>query len=484
MAKQSLKDKTVKGTFWSAADAFLGHGVTFLVGLVLARLLSPSEYGLIGICTIFTSLLTKIVDSGFSNAIIRKKKASDDDYSTMFVTNMLMSLALFFLLYISSPVIADFFQHGELISLLRVMGLVLIIQALSIVQNTRLVKKIDFKTRTKASFIAAVSSGTIGISMAYTGFGVWALVGQVLSNKLIYTICLWVLNKWVPSLRVNKDSFHYLWGFGWKMMLSGLLNNIWSELYQVVVGKCYSPETLGQYSRSKEYAHLFSSNFTAIIQRVTYPSLSLVQDDKKRMVDAYRRIIKTTMFVTAICMISMGAVAEPLIYCLIGSQWHQAATFLPFICISLSLYPLHAINLNMLQVLGRSDIFLYLEIIKKVVSIGPLCLGIFVDIYWMLVGSVVTGIFAFFLNTYYTGKKLNYSSWMQIKDIAPSYGIGLAIAISVYFIKFLPVSYWVVLPLQIILGGVVFFCVCRTTNNAEYFEIKNIVRQNINKLRR
>ncbi len=474
MAEESLRKKTIKGTFWSAADSFLGQGVTFLVGIVLARLLSPEEYGLIGIVTIFTTIMLAVVDGGFSQALIRKLNVTEDDYSTLFIVNMIMSVLMYALLFAGSPAIAGFFEKPQLVGLCRVMGLLLIFQALSIVQYTILSRNIDFKTKTKASVIAAVLSGVIGVSMACMGYGVWALVAQQLSKQLIFSICLWLLNKWWPKMKFSVESFKYMWGFGWKLLLSVLLNNIWNQLYQTVVGKFYSPATLGQYSRSKEYAMIFSSNLTSIVQRVSYPVLSQVQEDKTRMVGAYRRVIKTTMFVTAVIMISMGAVAEPLIYCLIGSQWYVAATFLPLICISMSLYPLHAINLNMLQVQNRTDIFLYLEIIKKVIAIGPICIGIFVDIYWMLIGTIVTGIIAFFLNSYYTGKKLNYTSWMQLKDIAPSYGIAFLIALSVYFFKYLPLSYWLILPIQIAVGTVVFFVTCEIIKIEEYLEVKNI----------
>ena len=484
MQDSSLRDKTVKGVGWSAADAFLGQGVTFLVGIILARLLSPSEYGLIGIVTIFTTILTGIVDSGFSNALIRKKETTQEDYNTMFFTNLVFSIILFILLYFCAPLISDFFKRQELTDLTRVTGLILIIQASSLVQNTILTKRIDFKTKTKASLISALLSGAIGISMAYAGYGVWSLVGQILSKQLFYSMCLWILNKWIPTFRFCRDSFQYMWGFGWKIMLSGLLNNIWNQLYQVVVGKVYSPATLGQYTRSKEYASIFSSNLTAIVQRVSYPVLSEVQEDPQRMVSAYRRVIKTTMFVTAVVMISMGAISGPLIYCLIGPQWHMAAAFLPLICVSMSLYPLHAINLNMLQVQGRSDIFLYLEILKKILAIAPICLGIFVDIYWMLVGTIITGIIAFFLNSYYTGKKLGYSSMMQLKDIAPSYVVAFIIALCVYFFKFLPVSNWIILPIQICVGVTVFFLICEMSKLEEYLEVKSIATQYLSKLRK
>ena len=474
MAEQSLKDKTVKGTFWSAADAFLGHGVTFIVGLVLARLLTPEEYGLVGIVMIFVIVLGGIVDAGFSQALIRKKDTTDGDYNTMFMVNMAVSIVLFILLYICAPTIADFFSRPELVNLTRVTGLVLIFQALSITQTTILTKQIDFKTKTKASVVSAVLSGVIGITMAYMGYGVWSLVGQRLSVSLIYTLCMWALMRWWPKLRFDKGSFSYMWGFGWKLMLSGILNNIWNQLYSLVVGKFYSPTSLGQYTRSEQYAGIFSMNLTTIIQRVSYPVLSEVQDDRERMVAGYRKIIKLTMFVTVILMISMAAVSEPLIYCLIGPQWHEAATYLPLICFSMSLYPLHAINLNMLQVQGRTDIFLYLEIIKKIIAIGPVVVGIFVDIYWMLIAGIVAGVISYFLNSYYSGKELGYSSWMQLKDVAPSYGISCAIICAVYFLKYLPLSYWIVLPLQIVVGFIVLITVCKVTRNKEYAELKGM----------
>ena len=483
MSQESLKSKTIKGTAWSAADAFLGQGVTFLVGIVLARMLSPDEYGLIGICLIFNTVLSGIVDSGFSNALIRKKNCTDVDYNTMFVTNLTISIVLYALLFVSSPLVSQFFNRYELTSLIRVTGLVLLANALSITQITILTKRIDFKTKTKASLVSAIASGIIGIAMAFMGFGVWVLVGQILSKQILYTICLWVLNKWWPSFTFSLKSFHYMWGFGWKLLVSGLLNNIWNQLYQVVVGKFYSPATLGQYTRGQEYASIFSSNLTSIIQRVSYPVLSEIQDDKHRMVEGYRRVIKMTMFVTAICMISLGAVAEPLIYCLIGPQWHEAATYLPLICISMSLYPLHSINLNMLQVLGRSDIFLYLEIFKKIIGILPICIGIFVDIYWMLIASILIGFVSLYLNSWYTGKALGFTFWKQLRDIAPSFGVAFTIALSVFFFKYLPISNWGILPMQIIVGVIVGIVTCRIINIEEYKEINTIIAKSLNRIR-
>lgn len=484
MAEESLKNKTVKGTFWSAADAFLGQGVTFLVGIVLANILSPSEYGLIGICTIFNVVLTGIVDSGFSTALIRKQGTTNEDYNTMFVTNMVISILLYGALFVCAPWISLFFERPELTDLLRVMGLILILQALSITQVTILTKRIDFKTKTKASIISAISSGIVGIAMAFAGLGVWALAGQQLSRQLIYTVCLWFFNRWWPSIKLSRTSFRYMWGFGWKMVLSGLLNNIWNQLYQVVVGKWYSPATLGQYTQSRDYANLFSSNFTLIIQRVTYPALSELQNEKERLVTAYRKTIKISMFITAVSMFSLGAVAEPLIFTLIGDKWAQAASFLPLICISMSLYPLHALNLNMLQVQGRSDVFLFIEIAKKITSIPPLLLGIFVGIFWMLIGTIIVGIINFFINSFYTGRKLDYSSWRQLKDVAPSYGVALLIALSVFFLKNLPLPSLLILIVQMLVGVGIFFFVCEFTKMEEYNEVKCIAKSFLMKIRR
>lgn len=475
MSRESLKSKTIKGVGWSAADALLGQGVTFIVGLVLARLLSPDEYGLIGICLIFTTVLNGIVDSGFSNALIRKKEVTDEDYNTMFTTNMAISIVLYVLLFISAPLVSNFFHRIELTALVRVTGLILFLNALSITQVTILTKNIDFKTKTKASLVSAIISGVIGIVMAFMGYGVWSLVAQQLSKQLLYTLCLWVLNKWWPKFTFYNDSFKYMWGFGWKLLASGILNNVWNQLYQVVIGRCYTSSTLGHYTRANECASIFSSNLTTIVQRVTFPVLSELQDDKKKLLVSYRKLIKVSMFVTVICMFALGAMAEPMIYSLIGSQWHQAATFLPFICITMSLYPLHAINLNMLQVQGRSDLFLYLEIVKKIIILIPIFIGAFVGVYWMLCASIFTGFIAFLLNSWFTGKFLNYSSWQQLKDVLPSYLIALFIGFIVYLLKFLPLSYNLIFPLQILATLIVGWIVNRIINLEEYCEIKNIV---------
>ena len=484
MAEQSLKDKTVRGVAWSGLDNILQFGVSFLVSIVLARLLSPDDYGLIGLIAVFTAVCQALINGGFISALIRKKDATDDDYNTVFILNIGMSLLLYTIIYLCSPAIANFFDRQELVSLTRVSSLGMIIGALALVQRARLTKRIDFKTQTKITFMASVISGVVGIVLAFLDFGVWALVAQHLTSQGLSTILLWFYNKWVPRLRFSSRSFHELFGFGWKMMLSRVLDTIWKELYQVIVGKFYSPATLGQYTRAKQFSQLFSNNLTTIVQRVTYPVLSNIQDDKERMISAYRRIIKTTMFITAISMFFVGAISEPLLYCLIGPKWNEAATYLPLICISGSLYPLHAINLNMLQVQGRSDLFLGLEIIKKIIGLVPLAVCIFYGVLPMLYVNLIIALICYFLNSYFPGKLLGYTSWMQMKDIAPSYGLAILIALSVYFLKYLPITNWIILPLQIVLGVCIFFLFCTQTKVPEYKELLDILKPYLNRIKK
>lgn len=481
---ESLNEKTVKGVAWSGLDNVAQFGVTFVVSIVLARLLTPDDYGLLGIIAIFTAVCSAVINGGFTTALIRKKDATDDDYSTVFIANFCMSLLLYALIYFCSPLIAVFFERQELVALTRISSLGMIIGAMAMVQQTRLTKFIDFKTQTKITIVASVTSGIIGIVMALIGFGVWSLVAQQLSSQLLRTVLLWIANKWVPSFRFSSESFHELFGFGWKMMVSHVIDTVWKELYQVVVGKFYSPATLGQYTRAKQFSQLFSSNLTTVLQRVTYPVLSSIQDDKNRMVSAYRRIIKVTMFITAISMFFLGAIAEPLIYCLIGPEWHEAATYLPLICINASLYPLHAINLNMLQIQGRSDLFLGLEIAKKTIGLIPLSVCVFYGIMPMLYVNLLTGVVAYFFNSYYSGKLIGYSSMMQLKDISRSYEVAIIIAVLVYFLKYIPLNIWIILIIQIIVGlGFIIF-ICESTKLSEYFEVKSIALHYLTRIKK
>ena len=471
---ESLKNKTVKGVGWSFVDNIANSGITFLVGLVLARLLTPAEYGIMAMITIFIAISTSIVDSGFSNALIRKQDAGRVDYSTVFFFNLGVSAVLYAVLYVGAPRIAAFFKEPLLEDVMRVIGWVLIINALAIIPRTLFVKAVNFRTQTKVSLIASLSSGAVGIGMALGGMGVWSLVGQQLSRQLMNTVFLWVYGKWRPSLEFSVRSFRELFGFGSKLLLAGLLNTVFKEIYSLVIGRCYTSAQLGQYTRAQQFNTIFSSNLTAVVQRVSYPVLSSIQDEPARLKEAYRRVIKVTMLVTFACMLGLAAVAKPLIVLLIGEKWLPAVSLLQIICFSGMFYPLHAINLNVLQVKGRSDLFLRLEIIKKFLAIGPLLLGIFFSIKSMLLGSVFNSVIAYFLNSYYSADLLRYSTMEQVKDVLPTFFVSLLVSAVMWSLSLTALPYPLLLSLQCTVGLTLAILIYERLRLPEYMEVRQL----------
>ena len=445
-----------------------------MVGLVLARLLTPSEYGIMAILTIFIAVSNSIVDSGFSNALIRKTDAKRVDYNTVFLFNLVVSGLLYVVLFFAAPPISVFFKEPLLVEVMRVIGWVLVINALGIIPRTLFVKDVNFKTQTKVSLIASISSGVLGIGMALAGMGVWSLVGQQLSRQLLNTLFLWIYSTWRPIWEFSVQSFRELFGFGSKLLLSGLLDTVFKEIYSLVIGRCYTSAQLGQYTRASQFNQIFSSNLTTVIQRVSYPVLSSIQDESDRLRDAYRKVIKSTMLVTFACMLGLAAVAKPLLIILIGEKWLPAVGFLQIICFSGMLYPLHAINLNILQVKGRSDLFLKLEIIKKIIAVGPLVLGVLLSIEYMLWGSVCTSLIAYFLNSYYSANLINYPTKEQIKDILPTFLVSFATAAAMWSLTLLSLSNWLLLPLQCLLGIILAVLIYERLHLPEYVEVKQL----------
>lgn len=477
---ESLKHKTVKGTIWSGIDSIASQGIMFLVGLVLARLLSPREYGLIGYVSILTAVFNSIVDSGFSSALIRKKDVNEVDYNTTFIFNLAVSVVLVVLMFLSAWPISRFFNEPQLLPLIRVMSVIVLFNALAIIQRTRLVKNVDFKTQTKASLISSLSSGVIGIGMAFAGMGVWSLVGQQLSRQFLNTLCLWILNRWVPRIEFSWTSFRELFGFGWKLLVSGLIDTIWKQGSNLVIGKFYSTATLGQYTRGHQFSDIFSSNMTTIFQRVSYPVLSSIQDDKERLKQGYRKIIKMAMYLSFVLMFGLAAVSKSLLVVLIGDQWSEAAHYLQLLCFSMCLYPLHAINLNMLQVAGRSDLFLKLEILKKIIAVGPILLGIFIDIDWMLVGQILLGAITYLLNAQYSGKFVGYSIPAQVKDILFSFFVAIVMFVCLFALSFLRLAPAVMLAVQVSVGAVLVISLSKVFKLSEYEELKSILLNMLN----
>lgn len=471
----SLRHKTIHGVGWSFIDNISNSGITFLVGLVLARLLTPEEYGIMAMITIFIAISNSIIDSGFSNALIRKTRIERVDYNTVFYFNLTVSILIYVLLHLAAPAISVFFKEPVLLAVIRIIGWVLIINALAIIPRTQFVRNVDFKTQTKVSLISSISSGVIGIGMALGGMGVWSLVGQQLSRQFLNTLFLWVYSKWHPVWEFSTESFKELFGFGSKLLLSGLLNTIYKNIYYIVIGRFYTSAQLGQYTRAEQFNMIFSSNLTSVVQRVSYPVLSSIQEEPERLREAYRKVIKITMLITFACMLGLAAVAKPLILILIGEKWLSAVYFLQIICFSGMLYPLHAINLNILQVKGRSDLFLKLEIIKKIIAVGPIVVGIVYGIECMLWGGVLISFIAYFLNSYYSANLINYPTSEQIKDILPTFLTSFVVAVFMWSVSFWNISVYALLPIQILVGISLALFIYERLYLDEYLEVKQLV---------
>ena len=451
-----LKQKTVKGLAWNTIQNFTNHGVEFMLMLFMARLLGPKEYGLIGLTSVFIAISSTFVNSGFSSALIRKKDCTNDDFSTVFIFNLFVSFLCYIIIFIIAPYVGDFYNEPVLCPVLRVLGLMLITQAFCAVQNTILTKNIDFKKKTKITVSKNIISGLIGLLFALLGFGVWALVIQSLTASVLFSIMLWSKTEWYPNMHFSMKSFKELFGYGSKLLISSLINTTYGQIYPIVIGKFFSAATLGNFSRARHWGSLGSKNLTNIIQGVTFPVLAKVQDDDKRLENIYRRMIKTSCFIIFPIMIGMSAVAYPLTLVIIGEKWEFSAYLLQIVCFSMMWYPVHALNLNLLQVKGRSDLFLKLEIIKKIVGICILCISVPMGIVAMCYFNILSSLIALFINTYYTGKLINVGFMKQIRDITPTLILSMIMWVVVLStIQFIPNKY-VQLSVGILIGSAIY----------------------------
>lgn len=415
----SLKDKTVKGVIWSAVDRFSAQGIQFVFSILIARLLVPEDYGVIAMLGIFMAVSQTFIDSGFGTALIRKIDRTEEDFSTVFYFNIVVATLFYFALFFAAPAIANFYNTPLLESITKVVALNLIIGSLSGIHNAKLSIAIDFKSRAKISIVSTILTGTVGLWMAYAGYGVWALVVQNLFSSVIRTVLLWVIVKWYPKLVFSWKSFKELFLFGSKLLISNLISTIYENLYTIVIGKKFSPSDLGEYSRAQGLAQFPSSNITGILQSVTFPILSSIQNDEERLISAYKSFIKLSAFIVFPLMVGLAAVADPFIMILLTDKWEGSIYLLQIICFSLMWYPVHAINLNILQVVGRADYYLKLEIIKRIQGILILCVTLPFGIVFMCYGQVLSSLLSLVWNTYYTKKLIGYGYFAQMKDLLP-----------------------------------------------------------------
>lgn len=470
----STRQTTLIGLLWGSIERFSAQFVQFIVMIVMARLLSPHDYGIVGMLTIFIAISQTLVDSGFSQALIRKQDRTETDNSTVFYFNVAVGVLIYFILFLCAPLIAQFYEEPILVDVTRILSIVVIANSFAVVQRALLSANIDFKTQAKATIGAAFLSGIVGITMAVNGFGVWAIVWQQISNACVITLLLWILCKWHPQLTYSWKSFKELFSFGSKLLLAGIINTIYNNIYLLVIGKVFSAKDLGHYTRAQQFAEFPSSNITGIIQRVTYPTLCKIGDDHQ-LEYAYRKMLRLSAFIIFPMMVGLSAVASPFVELILTKKWLPAAPLLSIICFSMMWYPIHALNLNLLQVKGRSNLFLRLEIIKKLIGVTILVITVPFGLMWMCVGSIVSSIICLIVNTYYTGTLINVGFFVQMKDLIPILGLSLIMGGIVYALLFMIATPVWQLVVGIIAGIVVYIIGARILCPQEYKEIKKIL---------
>jgi len=431
---KSLKSKALNSVAWSVVDRFATSGIQFVLNIIIARLLLPADYGLIAMLAIFIALAQSLVDSGFNVALIQKKNVEEKDLSTVFYFNIASGIVIYATLYFSSNLIAEFYNIPLLSILAKVIGINILINSLVLVHRTILAKKLDFKKQAIINIISTIISGGTGITAAFMGYGVWALVIQTLTRNALITILFWSLNTWCPSLVFSFSSIKSLFRFGSRMLVAGILNVIFDNLYLITIGKFYSAKELGYYSRAVQFNQFPASSVSSIVQQVFLPIFSKIQDEDERIISAYRRMLKLVAFVMFPLMICLGAVAKPLILLLLTEKWLPVAPLLQILVLIGMMYPIHSLNLNLLNVKGRSDLFLRLEVIKKIFIVIAVIITIPYGLMAVVIGQVIISILGFFLNTYYTNQIFGYGPFRQIKDFAPYLVLAMIMGLLAYLI--------------------------------------------------
>jgi len=453
MEVNNTKGKIISSLLWKLMERGGTQGIQFIIQIVLARILTPNDYGTIALISIFILIANVFVQSGFGTALIQKINTNEADFSSVFYVNLFVSGMLYVVLYFTAPIIADFYQIMSLKLIIRVLSITLFFGALNSIQNAVIAKKMQFKKLFFSSFGAIIVSGFVGIIFAYKGFGVWALVAQQLSNQLMITIILWFTVDWRPKLLFSYDRIKGLFSYGWKLLVSALIDTLYTNIRSLIIGKLYNPTALGYYNRGDQFPQIIVTNIDGSIQSVMLPALSMEQENRQRVKEMVRRAIVTSSFIIFPMMIGLAVIAKPLVIILLTDKWLPAVPFLQIACMSYALYPIHTANLQAINALGYSNIFLKLEIIKKIIGIVILVVSIRFGIYAIAIGMLINGIIATFINAHPNKKLLNYSYFEQCKDIMPSFVLSLVMGVFIYSIKIFVIPMSAILTFQI-LGGI------------------------------
>jgi len=474
---ENLRQITVTNVLWSAVDKAGHRAFGIIATILIARALTPEDYGLLGMLAVFIAVAGAFVDSGFGQALIRKKNVTNVDFSTVFYFNLAVGVIVYTILFFSASFIADFYKEPKLVALSRAIFLLLIINSTSMVQNANLTKKVDFKTLTKVNLISVVISGLVGVLTAYNGFGVWALVFQSLSHATIRSITLWVFNDWRPIFAFSKESFKGLFSFGSKLLASGIIYQITTNIYQLMIGRYYDARSVGFYTQANRIQQMPASTINSIIQPVTYPVLAKIQDDNIRLKKAYRKIIKQITFFNFPVLFLLAIIASPFIQVLLTEKWLPAAPLLSMLCIAGMLYPLQIVNLDVLKVKGRSDLFLLLDIIKNSLLIVVLLITTPFGVHIMVFGQVILSFISYFLHAFFCSRLIGYPIKQQISDFAPYLLTTLTVGSLIFLLKFLNLDNVVLLITQSVLFAVLYLSIMRFLKCEAYNELRGIWMQ-------
>ena len=475
----NLQQRTFSGMIWTFAQHFSLEGFAFIQGIILARLLVPKDYGLVAMVHVFFAIARVFIDSGFVNALIRKKHRQEIDYSTVFVTNVVLTAFSAILLCFFAPFIASFYKEPILNDIVRANALLLVLNSVNAVQATRLRINLQFKV---LGFISVVNNVAVGIGtiiFAFLGFGVWSLIYPSFLGPFLKYGLFWYFQRWRPKLDFSWRIWRDYFSFGSKLLVSSLLDRIWGNMYPLIIGKSYSAIELGYYSRAKGYAAMPANTFQGVLGSVTFPVLCSIQNDDARLRDAYRRLIRISGFIVFPMLIGLAALAKPVIIVLITDKWAASIPYLAVSCFSVMLRPIHVLNLNLLQVKGRSDLFLRLEILKKVLALLILLITMRYSVLIMCIGQVVSSYLMLYINTYYTGKLIKLSYFMQMKDLLPSFVYSLSMGAIIYIVTLFIPNLVIQLLFGIILGIAYYLFISMIFKSPELAYIKVLLRNHV-----
>lgn len=481
MGGRDIKKNIISNLFWKLMEKSGTQGIQFIVQILLARLLLPEDYGILAIITIFINFSNTIIQNGFNMALIQKKKVDDLDFSSVFYMGLILSGLLYVSIYFSAPIIANFYKNAQLISLLRVSSITLFLGAFNSIQIAIVSRQMLFKKLFFSSLVGMIVSGFVGILLAYMGFGVWSLVFQQIINQFLISIILWFTVKWRPILKFSYNRIRILFSFGSKILISSLIYNLYNDLRLLVIGKVFSPQVLGFYNRGSQFPDLIVNNIDGSIQSVMLTVFSSQQDDKTRLKTMVRRSITTSSFIIFPLMIGLAVVAEPLVLILLTDKWLPSVPFIRIFCIGSALRPIHTANQQAVNAIGRSDISLRLNIIKRLVDFVILGITIFFGVYAIALGGILSGLIGSVINAYPNKKILNYSYQEQLRDILPHFSLSLVMGILVYCIQFINISLPIRLMLQIFTGVFVYYGMSRIFKIESYHYIVITIKDFFNK---